>query len=73
MPKSGTIDHEKPQMLGTIAEVAEVLGVPQHTLDVWRSRGKGPAYIKVGRHVRYRWSDVNEWLTTLEVRNAGMT
>lgn len=63
-------DREKPQTLATTAEVAEVLGIPEHTLDTWRSRGKGPAYVKVGRHVRYSWSAVNEWLTTLEIRNA---
>jgi excisionase family DNA binding protein len=53
---------DKPDVLATPDEVADVLGVPEHTLAQWRSKGKGPDYIKVGRHVRYRWSAVNEWL-----------
>lgn len=48
--------------LGTSAEVAEYLGVPEHTLAQWRYRGSGPRYIRVGRHVRYRWPDVDRWL-----------
>jgi excisionase family DNA binding protein len=53
---------DKPEALASGAEVAEVLNVPVHTLDQWRSKGKGPNYIKVGRHVRYRWAAVNAWL-----------
>jgi predicted DNA-binding transcriptional regulator AlpA len=53
----------KPEPLATPAEVAKMLGdIPEHTLAQWRSRGTGPEYIKVGRHVRYRWSAVNTWL-----------
>jgi predicted DNA-binding transcriptional regulator AlpA len=58
----------KPQPLGSSAEVAEVLGIPEKTLREWRSRGIGPEYLKVGRYVRYRWSAVNAWLDT---RRAG--
>lgn len=43
-------------------EVAEYLGVPVATLYVWRTRGLGPRSSKVGRHVRYRWADVEEYL-----------
>jgi helix-turn-helix protein len=54
---------DKPEALATPAEVAQMLGeIPEHTLAQWRSKGKGPDYIKVGRHVRYRWSAVNTWL-----------
>ena len=34
-------------------QVAELLRLPVRTLDQWRYLGKGPKYIKVGRHVRY--------------------
>lgn len=53
----------RAETLATTEEVATFLkDIPKHTLEQWRSQGKGPKYIKVGRHVRYRWSDVNAWL-----------
>lgn len=48
--------------LGSVGEVAEYLGVPVDTLYAWRYRGIGPRGSKVGRHVRYRWEDVDRWL-----------
>ncbi|PRY00700.1 helix-turn-helix transcriptional regulator [Allonocardiopsis opalescens] len=48
--------------LGTPPEVARHLGIPEKTLAQWRYLGKGPKWSKVGRHVRYRWSDVERWL-----------
>lgn len=48
--------------LASSADVAEYLGVPQRTLDQWVWRGKGPKFSKVGKHRRYRWSDVENWL-----------
>ena len=48
--------------LGKSPEVAEYLGVPLRTLDMWAYRGVGPRYSKVGRHRRYRWSDIEKWL-----------
>lgn len=32
------------------------------TLQAWRVRGGGPAFIKVGRLVRYRQSDLDAWI-----------
>jgi predicted DNA-binding transcriptional regulator AlpA len=56
-------DDRRP--LATKAEVAEYLQKPEHTLDQWRWRGDGPKAIKVGRTLRYRWSDVEAWLDQL--------
>jgi hypothetical protein len=44
--------------------VAEHLGVPLRTLGQWRYLGTGPKFLKIGRHVRYRWRDVEAWLIT---------
>lgn len=44
-----------------------ILGRPS-TLAHWRSEGRGPAYIKMGRRVAYRGSDLNEWLAAQTVR-----
>ena len=39
-------------------EVARRLGVSPFTLRAWRRQGRGPAYMKLGRAVRYRVADV---------------
>jgi excisionase family DNA binding protein len=43
-------------------QVAEMLGLPTGTLANWRYQGRGPAFVKIGRHVRYRRSDVADWI-----------
>ncbi|MEV0368379.1 helix-turn-helix domain-containing protein [Streptomyces sp. NPDC050636] len=48
--------------LATPEEVATYLGVPVKTLYQWRHRGIGPNVLKVGRHLRYRWQEVDTWL-----------
>lgn len=52
-----------PTKLLTPAEVADLLGVTEHTLSVWRSTGRyGLRYVKVGRTVKYKPADVEKWL-----------
>jgi hypothetical protein len=47
----------------TPAEAAELLGdMPVDTLRLWRYRGTGPRYVRVGRHVRYRPADLAAWI-----------
>lgn len=58
-------DDERP--LATRAEVADYLRVPLRTLEQWACKGRGPAYTRVGRHVRYRWEDVEAWLDAQRV------
>lgn len=48
--------------LATPAEVAAYLGVPVKTLYQWKYRGLGPNVHKVGRPLRYRWSEVDAWV-----------
>lgn len=43
-------------------QLAAELGIPVATVYAWRYRGTGPRGIKVGRHVRYRITDVDAWL-----------
>jgi len=50
--------------LATAQEIADFCGVPLGTVYQWSSRGTGPKLIKVGRHLRARWSDVEQWLDT---------
>lgn len=44
------------------AELAAHLDVPVSTLYAWRYHGDGPPGLRVGRHIRYRLQDVEEWL-----------
>jgi DNA-binding transcriptional MerR regulator len=44
-------------------DVGQLLDVSERTLEYWRYRGLGPAFIRVGRRtVRYRLSDVEAFL-----------
>lgn len=43
-------------------EVAELLGIPKATLYRWRVDSKGPRGIRVGKHLRFRQSEVDRWL-----------
>ena len=45
----------------TQAEIAEMLHVPERTLEDWRLTHHGPPYLKLGRHVRYDPADVYAW------------
>lgn len=45
----------------TEAELAERLQLSPATLTTWRSRGRGPRYMKPGGAVRYRLEDVLTW------------
>ena len=48
-------------MLDT-TEAARYTGLKKSTLDQWRSRGEGPKFVKLGRAVRYRRADLDEWI-----------
>ncbi|MBT7597990.1 MAG: helix-turn-helix domain-containing protein [Gemmatimonadales bacterium] len=43
-------------------EVCEILRVPKPTLYSWRYHREGPVATKVGRHLRYRQSDLGAWI-----------
>ncbi|WP_096287123.1 helix-turn-helix transcriptional regulator [Mycobacterium ahvazicum] len=43
-------------------QVAPVLGTTEAGLAQMRYRGTGPRFVKVGRKVVYRWSDVRTYL-----------
>ncbi len=46
----------------TTDQVADYLSVPVSTLYQWRHRGIGPRAARVGRHLRYRRTDVDRWV-----------
>lgn len=56
-------DDEPGPMLNDI-QAAQLLGVSEWGLRQWRSRRQGPAYVKLGRSVRYRQSDLLEFIAS---------
>ena len=51
------------------AAVAKRLLVKPKALQAWRVRGGGPAFVRVGRLVRYRPDDVEAWIESRTVRS----
>ncbi len=50
-------------------QAAEYLGLKPQTLAVWVSRQEnGPPFIKIGRSVRYRMRDLEEWIESNTIR-----
>ena len=47
----------------TAIEVAAYLRVPLKSLYTWRYTHEGPPSARVGKYLRYRRTDVDEWLT----------
>lgn len=52
--------------LRTNEEAAKRLNIKPNTLEIWRGKGKGPKFIKLGDSkqapIRYRDTDIDEWL-----------
>jgi excisionase family DNA binding protein len=57
-----TVSAGEDRRLLSIEEVAEYLDVSVATVRTWRANKSGPRGIRVGKHVRYRPSDVELWL-----------
>lgn len=43
-------------------KLAEMLCLSEATLRKWRWEGKGPRFVKIGRKVAYRPSDITEYV-----------
>jgi len=57
----------------TETEAAKIIDVSPGTLSVWRSTGRySLPFIKVGRKVRYRSSDLEAWMIS-RTRDSGAT
>jgi excisionase family DNA binding protein len=54
------MQHLEP--LISAQELAEYLDVPVATVYAWRYHRQGPPGLRVGRHLRYRRIDINEWI-----------
>ena len=52
-------------------EASVFLNLPVKTLEHWRITGVGPAYTRVGRHVRYHIDDLRAFMRKDRVEPAG--
>jgi hypothetical protein len=73
VPPSGFMDERRPvlPLLGlTTDQAAGALGLSRRTLEGWRVKGGGPAFVKLTRGVvRYRPEDLHSWLVGRLVQN----
>lgn len=51
-------------------KVSALIGRARSTLQKDRVTGEGPPFVRVGRLVRYRQSDVESWLAGLELQHS---
>jgi len=54
---------EPLKRLLTVQDLADYLDVPVATIYAWRYHRQGPPGFRVGRHLRFRWSDVEQWIS----------
>jgi predicted DNA-binding transcriptional regulator AlpA len=52
------------QPLLTQRQCAEALVLSERTLERFRVSGLGPKFVRVGKSVRYRLSDVEAWIAS---------
>jgi excisionase family DNA binding protein len=50
------------EQLFTAEQLAEHIGIPVSTVKYWRKVGRGPRITQLGKHYRYRESDVQAWV-----------
>lgn len=60
---------EYRHQLGMISQmtVAGILDINLDTLKTWRTIGRGPSYVKIGRAVWYLYDDILTWLEEQKV------
>ena len=50
-----------PEYLTTV-QAGVYLGLSRQQLEIWRSKGGGPQYVKLGHAVRYKRSALDEYM-----------
>ncbi len=69
IPMQQIKEREDENRLINDKEAARRVGVSVAWFQQKRTTGGGPPYIKVGRSVRYRISDLNHWFALNKVEN----
>ena len=59
---------DNPNELYPPDDAGKILHTPSSTLQWWRTKGRGPRYVKIGRKVFYRRSDLDAFIASGEVQ-----
>jgi len=62
MSSTGTTRAHEPAGTLTEADAAHYIGMSRAYLRAGRQHGRGPAYVRLGRAIRYRPSDLDRFL-----------
>ena len=63
-------DNDNSDKLLSRTEVEELFGIPKRFLEKSATTGEGPLRVYVGRLVRYRATDIRDWIES-NVRGGG--
>jgi hypothetical protein len=64
-------DKQDPDALLMEEHAARLLSLSVRTLQSWRLRGNGPAFVRAGRAIRYRRRDLISWINEKTVVKEG--
>jgi len=64
-------NSDEPAALLTEAQASQMLNLSVRTLQAWRGQGRGPNFVRAGRAVRYRSSDLTGWINEQTVCPSG--
>jgi excisionase family DNA binding protein len=53
---------DNPNRLISTEELAAYLEIPLATIYQWCHKGMAPPAVRLGKHLRFRWEDVQNWL-----------
>ena len=62
MDNKNTTTNNQSDLFLTRTDAAKFLNLKRCTLEAWAIRGGGPAFVKFGRAVRYRISDLEKFI-----------
>jgi excisionase family DNA binding protein len=51
----------------TTKEAADYFRIQPNTIEQWRVKGQGPKFVKIGRCIRYRPTDIKDYLDQMLV------
>lgn len=58
-----------PERLLSRTEVENVFGISRRFLEIAAVKGNGPPMVRLGRSVRYRYSDLSDWINAQRVNS----